>query len=226
MPVAHRRRVPGDLSGTDRLSVLSQRSGRARHARRSRRSTRGARALELGRRNLRALEHELAGSRDDRRGLAKPDLVVRTAARRIGSPSDASAEAVRGAAPGAPCADRDRGYQVGAAGAAREAGPRADFRATVTADTGHPDRGVRAGRCARLDDLGSRRRGGVGRGRRLRGAALPVDRRSLRDGGLSALESVHDRHRRLVFVDASGGLIALTAAPQADLQALRQKFGL
>src|SRR5688572_23933264 len=44
--------------------------------------------------------------------------------------------------------------------------------------------------------------------------------------GFSALESVHDRHRRLICVDASGGLIALTAAPQADLQALRAKFGL
>lgn len=44
--------------------------------------------------------------------------------------------------------------------------------------------------------------------------------------GFSALESAHERHRRLVYVDASGGLIALTAAPQADLQALRVKFGL
>ncbi len=44
--------------------------------------------------------------------------------------------------------------------------------------------------------------------------------------GFSALESVHERHRRLVYMDANGGLIALTAAPEADLQPLRQKFGL
>lgn len=44
--------------------------------------------------------------------------------------------------------------------------------------------------------------------------------------GFSALESVHEHHRRMVYVDANGGLIALTAAPQADLAALRQKFGL
>jgi len=44
--------------------------------------------------------------------------------------------------------------------------------------------------------------------------------------GFSALESAHERHRRLVYVDARGGLIALTASPQADLGALRQKFGL
>lgn len=44
--------------------------------------------------------------------------------------------------------------------------------------------------------------------------------------GFSALESVHERHRRLIGVDANGGLIALTAAPQAELGALRQKFGL
>ncbi|MDQ2646580.1 MAG: DUF4388 domain-containing protein [Myxococcota bacterium] len=44
--------------------------------------------------------------------------------------------------------------------------------------------------------------------------------------GFSALESVHERHRRLVYVDANGGVIALTATPEADLHTLRQKFGL
>jgi hypothetical protein len=44
--------------------------------------------------------------------------------------------------------------------------------------------------------------------------------------GFSALESVHERHRRLVHMDTNGCLIALTAAPGADLQTLRERFGL
>jgi hypothetical protein len=44
--------------------------------------------------------------------------------------------------------------------------------------------------------------------------------------GFSALESVHEEHRRLLHVDASGGMVALTAPLHADVNAIRQKFGL
>ena len=44
--------------------------------------------------------------------------------------------------------------------------------------------------------------------------------------GFSALESVHEEHRRLVHLDSSGGMVALTAPPHADVSAIRQKFGL
>ena len=44
--------------------------------------------------------------------------------------------------------------------------------------------------------------------------------------GFSALESIHEEHRRLIHVDQSGGMVALTAPPQADVASIRQKFGL
>jgi hypothetical protein len=44
--------------------------------------------------------------------------------------------------------------------------------------------------------------------------------------GFSALESVHEEHRRLIHRDPTGGMVALTAPPQAELSSIRQKFGL
>jgi hypothetical protein len=44
--------------------------------------------------------------------------------------------------------------------------------------------------------------------------------------GFSALESVHEEHRRLVHRDPTGAMVALTAPPQAELSSIRQKFGL
>jgi hypothetical protein len=44
--------------------------------------------------------------------------------------------------------------------------------------------------------------------------------------GFSALESVHEEHRRLIHRDPSGAMVALTAPPQAELSSIRQKFGL
>jgi hypothetical protein len=42
----------------------------------------------------------------------------------------------------------------------------------------------------------------------------------------SALESVHDEHRRLVHLDAKGEMVALTVPSQTELGAIRRKFGL
>ncbi|HYJ08531.1 MAG TPA: DUF4388 domain-containing protein [Polyangiaceae bacterium] len=44
--------------------------------------------------------------------------------------------------------------------------------------------------------------------------------------GFSALESVHEEHRRLIHRDPTGAMVALTAPPQAELSSIRQKFGL
>jgi hypothetical protein len=44
--------------------------------------------------------------------------------------------------------------------------------------------------------------------------------------GFSALESVHEEHRRLIHRDSTGAMVALTAPPQAELSSIRQKFGL